>query len=691
MIGKCSCLGLLCVLGLTMGGCKPTSGGVTTTAAAITSDTDKPVNSQATVAFTVAFDQAVSGFGDSLADVRINYDGTTGAQMAIEAIDGRTYRVRVSGVTGDGSYTLTVLADAAQDAAGNPSTEVTSKRIVVDNSPPVVSVDLTPTNDTTPRLTGKVNELTVIITVTIAGKTYTAVNNGDGTWTLADNVISPALPIGTHDVVLTATDLAGNVYQGTTTNVVLIDLVAPVGTINPLTTNKRRPHLTGTVDDPTAIVTVRIGTLVLGSSTAGNNTWALDSQVDVPDGTYQMIAATRDPAGNSSESTATLILDATAPTVTVNNLWTADTTPPLSGTINDPTATIKVTVAGQTFTVANNAGTWSLPDGAINPPLAPGWYDVIAAATDTFGNVGTDTTTTDLRVTEAPLMSGASLAEDNSYMDITFDQPVYADLAHSQPINTSSLVLFFARNDDVVTGVTISSLSNQAGGSLLGSDSVRVHFSLAGQPTLGLGIINVQAVKDLIWNGQGQVATSAASGDFRLHDPRNLLKYYEWSFDRFFDDSYSVSWRVVNASGTLALFHSGVRSALFANPTTLYADRSITMPNDSNTQHYIHVQPETSYKVSAYVYVKSMTTGVAGDTAIRLELKMGRTGNTLLPDVSRSSSLGVPSMNAWQKVEFTTKTPPDSNGTAWATVQVCDTSPNDSDVYIDDLRVEAMP
>ena len=51
------------------------------------------------------------------------------------------------------------------------------------------------TNDNTPQLTGTVSDPSATVQVTVNGSTYTATNNGDGTWTLADNTIAPALAL----------------------------------------------------------------------------------------------------------------------------------------------------------------------------------------------------------------------------------------------------------------------------------------------------------------------------------------------------------------------------------------------------------------------------------------------------------------------------------------------------------------
>ncbi|MEB3863254.1 Ig-like domain-containing protein, partial [Acinetobacter sp. IK31] len=83
-------------------------------------------------------------------------------------------------------------------------------------SVPVVSLDDVTTNDTTPALTGAVNDPTATIVVNVDGTDYPAVNNGDGTWTLADNTL-PALTDGPHTVTVTATDPAGNIATDTAT------------------------------------------------------------------------------------------------------------------------------------------------------------------------------------------------------------------------------------------------------------------------------------------------------------------------------------------------------------------------------------------------------------------------------------------------------------------------------------------
>ncbi|MCY2929537.1 MAG: metallophosphoesterase [Planctomycetota bacterium] len=102
---------------------------------------------------------------------------------------------------------------------------------------------------------------------------------------------------------------------------------------------------------------------------------------------------------NTLIETITLTKDVVAPVVTVTPKATNDTTPSLAGTVDDPTATISVTVGGHTYSAVNNGnGTWTLPDNTISPALTRGAYNVQVTGRDAAGNVGADATTGELTV-----------------------------------------------------------------------------------------------------------------------------------------------------------------------------------------------------------------------------------------------------------------------------------------------------
>ena len=86
------------------------------------------------------------------------------------------------------------------DQRGNPFARVVGARIDMgafedqsaDTTPPVVTVDPLLTDDSSPELTGTIDSLTLTIAVDVGGQIgLAATNNGDGTWTLADNTIAP--------------------------------------------------------------------------------------------------------------------------------------------------------------------------------------------------------------------------------------------------------------------------------------------------------------------------------------------------------------------------------------------------------------------------------------------------------------------------------------------------------------------
>ncbi|MDC4610380.1 Ig-like domain-containing protein, partial [Acinetobacter baumannii] len=80
--------------------------------------------------------------------------------------------------------------------------------------------------------------------------------------------------------------------------------------------------------------------------------------------------------------------------------------PALTGTVNDPTATVVVNVDGVDYPAVNTGdGTWTLADNTI-PTLADGPHNITVTATDAAGNVGNDTAvvTIDTVAPNAPVL-----------------------------------------------------------------------------------------------------------------------------------------------------------------------------------------------------------------------------------------------------------------------------------------------
>ncbi|MEI1693681.1 Ig-like domain-containing protein, partial [Acinetobacter nosocomialis] len=154
---------------------------------------------------------------DAAVGTVVNVNGT---DYTVSATDlGNGYITAAIPVTADGPI---IIHAQAVDAQGNISSP-TDVTVTLDTTAPTVALSDVTTNDSTPELTGTVNDPAATVVVTVNGVDYTAVNNGNGTWTLADNTL-PVLTDGPHTVTVTATDPAGNV--GTGSAVVTVDTAA---------------------------------------------------------------------------------------------------------------------------------------------------------------------------------------------------------------------------------------------------------------------------------------------------------------------------------------------------------------------------------------------------------------------------------------------------------------------------------
>ncbi|WP_241794143.1 Ig-like domain-containing protein, partial [Acinetobacter baumannii] len=288
----------------------------------------------------------------------------------------------------------------------------------------VVALDDVLTNDSTPALTGTVNDPTATVVVNVDGVDYPAVNNGDGTWTLADNTL-PTLADGPHTITVTATDAAGNV--GNDTAVVTIDTVAPnapvldpINATDPVS-GQAEPGSTVTVTYPDGTT----ATVVAGT----DGSWSVPNPGNLVDGDTVTATAT-DPAGNTSlPGTGTVSADITAPVVALDDVLTNDSTPALTGTVNDPTATVVVNVDGVDYPAVNNGdGTWTLADNTL-PVLADGPHTVSVTATDVAGNVSTPVTGTVTVDATAPTLAIttddlALAAGEDANITFTFSEAV---------------------------------------------------------------------------------------------------------------------------------------------------------------------------------------------------------------------------------------------------------------------------
>ncbi|MGM7595014.1 BapA/Bap/LapF family prefix-like domain-containing protein, partial [Acinetobacter baumannii] len=245
-----------------------------------------------------------------------------------------------------------------------------------------------------------------VVTVVINGQTYTAtVDSTAGTWTVSVSGSDLTADADkTIDAKVTFTDAAGNSSSVNDTQTYTVDTVAPnapvldpINATDPVS-GQAEPGSTVTVTYPDGTT----ATVVAGT----DGSWSVPNPGNLVDGDTVTATAT-DPAGNTSlPGTGTVSADITAPVVALDDVLTNDSTPALTGTVNDPTATVVVNVDGVDYPAVNNGdGTWTLADNTL-PTLADGPHTITVTATDAAGNVGNDTAvvTIDTVAPNAPVL-----------------------------------------------------------------------------------------------------------------------------------------------------------------------------------------------------------------------------------------------------------------------------------------------
>jgi hypothetical protein len=351
------------------------------------------------ITLTATFTEDVTGLLDTEISV------TNGSVSSFSG-SGDTYTFDVS-ATGDGLVTVVIpagVADAVAAPLGRVNAASPAFTYTSDTTgPAVVSI--------TPETGGPTNQSTINFTVIWDGPVTGFTDPGDVT----------VVHIGTSNTGATITPVSATEYNVEVTGVsgegimrlrtvaaaaqdpaendspqspllasgfVSIDSIAPVITVDTLTTTDNRPELTGTVNDTGATVSITVSgqvrsAVVTGSSPNGVWTLADDALLALPDGVYNVSASATDFVGNTGTDAtiAELTIDATAPVVTLNgdlivNVSCGD------GYVEEGfTATDNLDGDVSGDVVVSGAG--SIP---VTTP--PGTYVIEYTVTDSLGNIG---------------------------------------------------------------------------------------------------------------------------------------------------------------------------------------------------------------------------------------------------------------------------------------------------------------
>jgi len=369
----------------------------------------------------------------------------SGTQVTI-TLNGKSYTATIQS---DGSWTTTVpaadvgtLADgasyqvsvSAQDSAGNSASA--THTISVDTTAPVVSIGKLSVDDMLNAAEAQ-QPLTVhgsssaeagqTVTVTLGGKTYTALVGSDGTWTLDVPAADlAALSQGALTVTASVNDKAGN--SGQTTHTLTVDTIAPAVTISTVADDdivNNAEQLAGqtisgtTTAEQGQTVTVSFNGHSYQATVAANGSWSVfvpgRDFLSLSDGDYTITATVSDKAGNPGSATHDVTLNGDVPTIAINTFAQDDivnaaehgTPLVISGTTDAPAGqTVTITLNGKTYTATvQNDGTWSYTVGSADvTALADGGsYVINAQVSNAIGNSVSDNHTVTVDLT-APSM-----------------------------------------------------------------------------------------------------------------------------------------------------------------------------------------------------------------------------------------------------------------------------------------------
>ncbi len=394
---------------------------------------------------------------DELLSVSVNGTTYTAGDGHLQALADDTWTLAIPSNLSEAVYDVTATLT---DGAGNTSSDPSSGELLIDTTPPVTpTVVAQSTNNPEPSIEGTAvfgnNE---VLTVSVNDVTYTVddgnlTDNGDGTWILN---VTTAIAEGTYDVTTTIMDAAGNFTSDSTAGELLIDTSSPiVPTVNFLTTSEISPVVTGTATlNGSEVLSVSINSEVYTNSDDvlsidNNGIWSLEVPAELSDGTYEVVASSRDSAGNTSVDTTLmeLVVDTTAPAVpTVQLLNTNNQSPTISGTaIVAAGEFLTVMVNGVNYGTADNSltlsdnGNWDL---SIPTVLNDGFYNVTATVEDAAENTATDASSAELIIdttppTEptvfpettnnvTPIISGTATLLPGEYLTVSVNGTIYS-------------------------------------------------------------------------------------------------------------------------------------------------------------------------------------------------------------------------------------------------------------------------
>ncbi|MES2223942.1 MAG: Ig-like domain-containing protein [Patescibacteria group bacterium] len=457
---------------------------IDSTAPSITSVASTTTSVTATVTWTTTGDSSNS---------KVSYGTVSGAYTAnsTSASFVITHSVGITGLSPSTNYFYVVVST---DTAGNiaTSSEQTLLTEDVDTIPPTLTSRAIFSNNASTTLAKVGNLITLNFTsnegivtpvVSIAGHSVSVENTSDNNWSATYTMISGDTE-GSVAFSITATDLSGNPASAVTTttdsSAVVFDKTAP--------TNQDTVFASNTTKQGGASVSISSSSNIYNTvwfAPSGTTVFSPGSTMTTAGGTATTILAPStsgsyklfvlDAAGNiSGESTATLTVDSTAPTLGTVTISSSNTTQTLakvgdtitliivsSENINPPIVTIGAE-SGSNVTVTQGVDASHFTASAT------------LTSSDTNGTV-----TFTINFTDLATNNGVQVSSVTSGSDVTFDKT--SPTISSVSLSSSNSNTTYAKVGDTVT-LSFTSVESIS--------SPTVSFSSGGSPVTDTVVVN---------------------------------------------------------------------------------------------------------------------------------------------------------------------------------------------------------
>jgi hypothetical protein len=383
-------------------------------------------------------------------------------------------------------------------------------------------------------------------TINITGEVTDAVMTASSTanvwiypWTVS------ATTSGIVSVTVAGEDLSGKDYSGTDSITFTIDNTAPTVTLTDtdsdnLVSGSTVVTITATFNEsmgatPTINITGEVSNaLMTASSTA--SVWTFPWTVSTTtSGIVSVTVAGEDLAGNdyvAGTQSITFTIDNSAPSVTLtdtdsDNLVSGSNVVTITATFNEsmaatPTINITGEVSNTLMTASSTVNTWFYKWVVEESFNGIGYATV--SGSDTSGNTYTGTDSITFKDLNPPKFSGTFIQDQNEYVDITFDQPIYGNTIASSNVTSNSFSIIQTSGSSLTLNIlgfrannstTFSNASQLSGG----ETTIRIFMDLSSLSPVGSEVFSVSATNSssiFDINGNGMLTSQSSSYTLKL-------------------------------------------------------------------------------------------------------------------------------------------------------------------------------